>query len=61
MIWVKEKRSREKMKDARAILLNLIDRHDVTTLALKKIHHSRSSCNLKSFVEAIEKLAKEKG
>jgi hypothetical protein len=57
---LKGKWSIEKKETVRVILLNLIDRHDVKALVLKKIYHSRSSRYLTSLVKAIEKLAKDK-
>lgn len=52
--------SKEKMLNAKAALLNLINQYDVTLLVIKKIHHSRSSKNLNYLVAAINNLASRK-
>jgi len=52
--------SKEKIKKAKKILSNLIDRHDVNVVAIKKLHPSRSSKNLNRFVTIIKEFSKEK-
>ena len=51
--------SREKMRRVERILSDLIDRHDITMLTVKRLHPSRSSRNLHYLTAAIERLAKK--
>jgi Holliday junction resolvasome RuvABC endonuclease subunit len=53
--------SKGKIKKAKAILSDLIDRYDVNVLAIKKLHPSRSSKNLDRLATIIKEFSKRKG
>lgn len=52
--------SKEKIKKAKRILLDLIDRHSINVLAIKKLHPSRTSKNLDRFTVTLKEFSKEK-
>jgi len=52
--------SKEKMKRAMGIISDFIERYEPTVLAIKRLHPSRSSRNLKKLVEKIKKLARSR-
>lgn len=58
---VKGKWSREKMKKLRLIVSELIERYGPNALAIKKLHPSRRSVDLKRLVSRIKGLAKRRG
>ncbi len=58
---LKGKWSPEKIKKARAILYDLIDRYGVNTVALKNLHRSRNSRNLNQMVNKIKDLLRRRG
>ena len=53
--------SREKMKKIKMIILSFIDQYEPNILAIKKLHPSRSSQNLKYLVTKIKELSKNNG
>jgi len=55
---LKEKWSKKKMKRVIKIISDFIERYEPTVLAIKRLHPSRSSRNLKKLVEKIKKLAR---
>jgi RNase H-fold protein (predicted Holliday junction resolvase) len=57
---LKGKWSKDKMDNAKATLLNLIERYDISMIVLKRLNRSRSSRNLNRLAGAIERLAKKK-
>jgi len=54
--WSKEKKERIKM-----IILSFIERYEPNIMAIKKLHPSRSSANLKYLVSRIKEFSKRKG
>lgn len=57
----KGKWSKEKMDKIKSILLELIEQYDTKCLAIKRLHPSRSSLNLKMLVTQIKRLCQRKG
>lgn len=58
---IKGKWSKEKQQKTLVIVRTLIERHKPDVLAIKKLHHSRSSANLNQFVGRIKQHSKRKG
>lgn len=58
---LKGKFSKEKIERIKEILSDFIDRYGINILAIKKLHHSRSSSNLKELVRKIKEYSKRKG
>lgn len=58
---LKRRWSKEKIEKTKEILSDLIDRHDLNVLAIKKLHPSRSSKNLNGLVTKIKEFSKRKG
>lgn len=56
-----EKWSKEKMEKLKTIVCSFIDQYQPNVLAIKKLHPSRSSKNLKCLVARIKELSKRKG
>lgn len=57
----KEKWSKEKMEKIRKTILCFFDQYEPNILAIKKLHPSRSSKNLKHLVIRIKELSKRRG
>ncbi|MBC8359479.1 MAG: hypothetical protein H8E54_11125 [Candidatus Aminicenantes bacterium] len=57
----KEKWSKEKMEKIRNSILSIINQYEPNILAIKKLHPSRSSKNLKYLVTRIKELSKKRG
>lgn len=58
---LKGKWSKEKIEKAKEILADLINRHELNVLAVKKLHGSRSSKNLNLFTAKLREFSKIKG
>lgn len=54
----KEKSSKDKIKRILEIINEYIELHEINTIAIKRLHRSRSSKNLKLLVSRIKALAK---
>ena len=57
----KEKWSKEKMEKIRKTILSIINQYEPNILAIKKLHPSRRSENLKYLVARIKEFAKRRG
>lgn len=57
----KGKWSKDKLKKIKEIVSELISRYDLNTLAIKRVHPSRSSTNLNSLISELKNLARKKG
>ena len=53
--------SKEKLKKIKESISDLISQYDLNTLAIKRLHPSRSSANLNALVSEIKTLARRKG
>lgn len=58
---LKGKFSKEKIERIKEILSDFLDRYGINILAIKKLHPSRSSPNLKELVRKIKEYSKRKG
>lgn len=58
---IKGKWSKEKQQKTLVIVRSLIERYQPDVLAIKKLHHSRSSGNLNRLVSRIKQHSKRKG
>lgn len=57
----KGKWSKEKMVNIKTIISGFIEQYEPNALAIKKLHPSRSSLNLKTLVTQIKRLCQRKG
>jgi len=58
---IKGKWSKEKSKKLMMVVRSLIEQYEPDVLAIKKLHHCRSSVNLNRSVSRIKQLSKRKG